>query len=101
MGRKGAPMDILALKRLSCKFKDGRERFGLGASRRVGAKAETFVSDEMVGCGRRWSGSAGGRTAVEAIVAAVSATSKIEFIFTLDEDLSPAIVFLENGSLGK
>lgn len=79
-------MDILALKRLSGKSKDCRERFKFGASRRDGVRMETLVADEMVGFERRSSGSAGGRTAAEAIFAAASIISNIGFIVTFDED---------------
>ena len=90
IGRRGAPMLIFTVKRLSGRTENGSERFGLGASRRDGESVETLDCVERVGFERRSSGSAGGRTALEAIVAIAS---KMNFIIMLDQDLRVSQLF--------
>lgn len=101
-------MVICVLKRLSGKNDNGRERFEIGASGSDGARVEMLDDDEKVGFERRLSGSAGARTAAEAIVAAGSAFNNMNFIITseigpqkhcnaLPEDMSGALPVSDGG----
>ncbi len=78
-------MFILTLKRVSGKVENGRERFDLGASDEI--RVETLDGDERVGFETRSSGSAGDRTAANAIVVVVSMEGKMNFIITFDGNL--------------
>ena len=87
IGRRGAPTAKLIVKRLSGKFEKDREIFELGSSSREDARVGTLDCDEKVGFGRTPSGSAGTRTAAEAVVTEVSTVSKTIFNVIYDEDL--------------
>ena len=76
-------MEKVTWKRRSGKLEDGRERFKLDSLRRDGVRVETLGCDENVGCERSPRGSAGSRTAAEAMLAAVSITDMMIFIFKL------------------
>ena len=86
-GRRGAPMENFTLK------EDGREIFELDSSRRDGVRVETLDCDEKVGFERRPSGSAGPKTAAEAMVAALNIIDMMIFIFKLGDDLGALRMF--------
>lgn len=87
IGRRDAPTERFTLKRRSGKGVEERERLELGSRRRDGVRVETLDCDEKVEFERRPSGSAGPRTADEAMLAALSINEMIILMVKLEDDL--------------
>ena len=84
IGRRGAVTKKFTLKRRSGKIVDTREIFELGFPRRNGVAVETLDCDMKVGFERSPSGNTGARTADVVMLAALSITEMVVFIFKLE-----------------
>ena len=86
-------MEKVTLKWRPGKFEDDRERFKLDSLRRDGVRVETLGCDEKVGCERMPRGSAGPRTAAEAMLVVLNTTAMMVFILKLRDNLGALRMF--------
>lgn len=84
-GKRLELRDTIALKPLSGTVESGRERFVFGVWKNDEVRITTLGSDEVVGFEMKLSGE-GGRMAAEAVAAAISMVSEIDFIVRCHKD---------------